>query len=68
MENVALYPHHASGTVETRDAMAQLVIDNLAAFFAGRPPLTPVNLPAVKNASQAYDGAAAGEIDHLSFA
>ena len=45
MENVALYPHHASGTVETRDAMAQLVVDNLAAFFAGRPPLTPVNPP-----------------------
>lgn len=45
MENVVLYPHHASGTVETRDAMAQLVVDNLAAFFAGKPPLTPVNLP-----------------------
>jgi lactate dehydrogenase-like 2-hydroxyacid dehydrogenase len=45
MENVALYPHHASGTVETRDAMAQLVVDNLAAFFAGKPLLTPVNPP-----------------------
>lgn len=43
MDNVVLYPHHASGTVETRDAMAQLVVDNLAAFFAGKPPLTPVN-------------------------
>jgi lactate dehydrogenase-like 2-hydroxyacid dehydrogenase len=43
MDNVVLYPHHASGTVETRDAMAQLVVDNLAAFFAGRPLLTPVN-------------------------
>ena len=51
MENVELYPHHASGTVETRDAMAQLVVDNLAALFAGRSPLTPVNLPAVKAAS-----------------
>jgi len=50
MENVELYPHHASGTVETRDAMAQLVVDNLAALFAGRSPLTPVNLPAVKAA------------------
>ncbi len=29
LENVVLYPHHASGTVETRDAMAQLVVDNL---------------------------------------
>jgi lactate dehydrogenase-like 2-hydroxyacid dehydrogenase len=44
LPNVTLYPHHASGTVETRDAMAQLVVDNLAAFFAGRPLLTPVQL------------------------
>jgi lactate dehydrogenase-like 2-hydroxyacid dehydrogenase len=43
MDNVVLYPHHASGTVETRDAMAQLVVDNLAAYFAGNPLLTPVN-------------------------
>ena len=42
LSNVVLYPHHASGTVETRNAMAQLVMDNLAAFFAGRPPVTPV--------------------------
>ena len=42
LPNVTLYPHHASGTVETRDAMAQLVVDNLAAHFAGRPLLTPV--------------------------
>jgi lactate dehydrogenase-like 2-hydroxyacid dehydrogenase len=41
--DVALYPHHSSGTAETRDAMAQLVVDNLAAFFAGKPLLTPVN-------------------------
>jgi lactate dehydrogenase-like 2-hydroxyacid dehydrogenase len=43
MNNVVLYPHHASGTVQTRDAMAQLVVDNLAAFFAGKPLLTAVN-------------------------
>lgn len=42
LPNVTLYPHHASGTVETRDAMAQLVVDNLDAYFAGRPLLTPV--------------------------
>lgn len=40
--NVALQPHHASGTVETRAAMGQLVRDNLAAYFSGRPLLTPV--------------------------
>lgn len=43
LPNVVLYPHHASGTVETRDRMSQLVLDNLAAHFAGRPLLTPVN-------------------------
>ena len=42
LPNVTLYPHHASGTVDTRDAMAQLVVDNLAAHFDGRPLLTPV--------------------------
>jgi lactate dehydrogenase-like 2-hydroxyacid dehydrogenase len=43
LPNVTLYPHHASGTQETRDAMCQLVVDNLAAHFAGKPLLTPVN-------------------------
>jgi len=43
LENAVLYPHHASGTIETRGAMAQLVVDNLAAFFQGQPLLTPVN-------------------------
>ncbi|QDY71524.1 2-hydroxyacid dehydrogenase [Qingshengfaniella alkalisoli] len=43
LENVTLYPHHASGTIETRAAMSQLVVDNLAAHFAGKPLLTPVN-------------------------
>lgn len=44
LPNTTLSPHHASGTVETRDAMAQLVVDNLAAFFQGAPLLTPVDL------------------------
>jgi lactate dehydrogenase-like 2-hydroxyacid dehydrogenase len=42
LDNVLLQPHHASGTVETRKAMGQLVRDNLAAHFAGKPLLTPV--------------------------
>jgi lactate dehydrogenase-like 2-hydroxyacid dehydrogenase len=42
LDNVVLTPHAASATVETRDAMAQLVVDNLAAHFAGRPLVTPV--------------------------
>src|SRR5450631_4051067 len=37
MENVVLQPHVASATHQTRAAMGQLVIDNLAAHFAGRP-------------------------------
>lgn len=46
LENVTLSPHAASGTWETRDKMAQLVVDNLAAHFAGKPLLTPVAPPA----------------------
>jgi lactate dehydrogenase-like 2-hydroxyacid dehydrogenase len=42
MENVVLQPHVASATHQTRAAMGQLVLDNLAAHFAGKPLLTPV--------------------------
>ncbi len=42
LDNVLLQPHHASGTVETRKAMGQLVRDNLTAHFAGQPLLTQV--------------------------
>ena len=42
LDNVLLQPHHASGTIETRKAMGQLVRDNLAAHFAGRDLPTPV--------------------------
>ncbi len=42
LDNVLLQPHHASGTIETRKAMGQLVRDNLTAHFAGQPLLTPV--------------------------
>mgnify|MGYP003332926109 FL=1 len=34
LDNVVLAPHMASGTRETRQAMADLVMENLAAFFA----------------------------------
>jgi len=43
MDNVVLLPHQGSATVETRRAMGDLVVDNLAAHFAGKPPLTPVD-------------------------
>jgi len=37
LSNVVLQPHHASGTLETRQAMGQLLRDNLAAHFSGQP-------------------------------
>ncbi|MEO8039252.1 MAG: 2-hydroxyacid dehydrogenase [Betaproteobacteria bacterium] len=42
LDNVVLQPHVSSGTHETRAGMGQLVVDNLAAYFAGKPLLTPV--------------------------
>jgi glyoxylate reductase len=42
LENVLLVPHLASGTTETRTAMADLAADNALAVLAGKPPLTPV--------------------------
>ncbi|MCR8726173.1 2-hydroxyacid dehydrogenase [Frigidibacter sp. ROC022] len=43
LPNVTLLPHAGSATVETRNAMAQMVVDNLAAYFAGKPLISPVN-------------------------
>jgi glyoxylate reductase len=42
LENVLLVPHMASGTTETRTAMADLAANNVLAVLSGRPPLTPV--------------------------
>jgi lactate dehydrogenase-like 2-hydroxyacid dehydrogenase len=42
LDTAVLTPHYASGTNETRNAMAQLVVDNLNAYLAGKPLLTPV--------------------------
>jgi lactate dehydrogenase-like 2-hydroxyacid dehydrogenase len=42
MQNVVLLPHIGSASVVTRNAMDQLVVDNLKAWFTGKPPLTPV--------------------------
>jgi glyoxylate reductase len=42
LENALLVPHLASGTVETRTAMADLAVENVVAVLSGRPPLTPV--------------------------
>src|SRR5262249_50999618 len=42
MPNVVLFSHIGSASVATRAAMDQLVVDNLLAWKAGKPPLTPV--------------------------
>ncbi|XP_057969329.1 glyoxylate/hydroxypyruvate/pyruvate reductase 2KGR-like [Malania oleifera] len=42
LDSVVLLPHVGSGTVETRKAMADLVIGNLEAHFGNKPLLTPV--------------------------
>jgi lactate dehydrogenase-like 2-hydroxyacid dehydrogenase len=42
LENTVLLPHQGSGTTETRRAMGELALANLAAFFAGKPLITPI--------------------------
>jgi lactate dehydrogenase-like 2-hydroxyacid dehydrogenase len=38
LDNVALMPHLGSATLETRIAMGNRVLDNIAAFFSGQEP------------------------------
>jgi lactate dehydrogenase-like 2-hydroxyacid dehydrogenase len=42
LDNVVLFPHLGSASVYTRDAMGQLMIDNLTNWFEKRAALTPV--------------------------
>jgi lactate dehydrogenase-like 2-hydroxyacid dehydrogenase len=42
LDNVTLLPHVGSASNYTREAMGQLVVDNLVAFAEGKPPKTPV--------------------------
>ena len=42
LDNVVLFPHVGSATVETRKAMGDLQIENLRRHFAGKPVLTRV--------------------------
>lgn len=42
MDHVVLLPHLGSASEATRTAMDQLVVDNILAWAAGKPPLTPV--------------------------
>lgn len=45
MQNVVLLPHIASASVTTRNAMDQLVVDNLKLWFSGKAPLTRLPRP-----------------------
>jgi lactate dehydrogenase-like 2-hydroxyacid dehydrogenase len=42
MDNVVLLPHVGSASEFTRAKMDQLLVDNILAWAAGKPPLTPV--------------------------
>ncbi|MEZ6196588.1 MAG: NAD(P)-dependent oxidoreductase [Planctomycetota bacterium] len=43
LPNCIVAPHIASATVDSRDGMAEIAADNLAAGLAGRPLRCPVN-------------------------
>jgi glyoxylate reductase len=43
LPNVVAAPHIGSGTLTTRTRMADLVVDNLVAYFEGRQPPTALN-------------------------
>ncbi len=43
MPNVVLVPHLGSATVEVREEMASIVVDNILAFLAGKTPPNCVN-------------------------
>jgi len=42
LENVVLAPHIGSATIETRDRMATLAAENLAAVLRSEEPKNPV--------------------------
>lgn len=42
LDNCVLLPHVGSASHYTRNKMGQLVVDNVLAMAAGKPPLTPV--------------------------
>lgn len=42
IDHVVLLPHVGSASVYTRNAMGQLVVDNLVSWFEGKGPKTPV--------------------------
>lgn len=47
MDNVVLTPHIGNATIETRDAMAEMAVQNIINVLNGKEPLNPVNKIAV---------------------
>jgi glyoxylate reductase len=43
MKNVVLNPHLGSATIDVREKMANIVVDNIEALLSGRPPPNCVN-------------------------
>lgn len=68
LPHVVLLPHLGSATVETRDRMARLAVENLIAFFAGRPVPCPVNPEVLGDAGQSRVGDAGSAAGHAAFA
>jgi lactate dehydrogenase-like 2-hydroxyacid dehydrogenase len=56
MEHVVLLPHVGSASAHTRNAMGQLVVDNLVSWFGARGALTPVPECAALAAAKAPKG------------
>ncbi len=44
LDNVVLQPHLGSATHHSRAQMGNLTLANVAAYFSGKPLVTPVNL------------------------
>lgn len=42
LQNVIMTPHIGSATIEAREEMTKIAIDNVLAVLSGQPPLTPV--------------------------
>ena len=60
MEHVVLFPHLGSASIYTRAQMDQLVVDNLLAWAAGKPPLTPV--PETRNQKSGIRNQESGDV------
>ncbi len=42
LDHLVLLPHVGSASIQTRETMGRLVVDNLTSWFSGNGPLTPV--------------------------